>query len=130
MSYEFDQAAVGARMKAARNRAKMTQEQLAEKLDVTKSAVSQWESGSTLPDIRPIIELCRASPNNSADEVLLGTPAVRVTLAEKQLLEMIRDLPLAFQIALSEHINRQWELAHPGKPGPGAPFAKSPKALV
>lgn len=124
MALLIDQRAIGGRIRAARKRAGMTQDQLAAKFDITKSAVSQWESGSTMPDIRPIIALCQATSDNSADEILLGAASVRVTLAEKQLLQLIRELPLAFQVALSEHINKQWELAHPERVGPGAPFAK------
>lgn len=125
MAIQVDQRAIGGRIRAARKRAGMTQDQLAAKFDITKSAVSQWESGSTMPDIRPIIALCQATPDNSADEILLGATSVRVSLIEKQLLQLIRELPPAFQVALSEHINKQWELAHPERVGIGAPFAKA-----
>lgn len=125
MDFEFDQKAVGRRLKAARKRADLTQDKLAEKFGITKSAVSQWESGSTLPDIRPIIALCQSCRANSADEILLGEAALRVTTEERQLLQLMRELPPAFRLALNEHINKQWELAFPDRVGPGNPYPKS-----
>lgn len=74
-----------------------------------------------MPDIRHVIALCQAAQDNSADEILLGASSVRVTLAEKQLLRLIRELPMPFQVALTEHINRQWELTHPERVGSGGP---------
>lgn len=125
MGFEFDQKAFGRRMKAARKRADLTQDKLAEKFGITKSAVSQWESGSTLPDIRSVIALCRASQGNSADEILLGEAALRVSTEERQLLQLMRELPPAFRLALNEHINKQWELAYPDRVGPGNPYPKA-----
>lgn len=127
MSLEFDQKALGRRIKLARKRAGLTQDKLGEMVGFTKSAVSQWESGATLPDVRPIVALCRASRENSADEVLLGEPSLRVSLEERQLVKMMRELPPAFRVALNEHINRQWELTNPGKIGPGNPYPKAKK---
>ena len=34
----------------------MTQEQLAEKMEVSRQAVSRWESGTTLPDASNIVQ--------------------------------------------------------------------------
>ena len=47
----------------------VTQEQLAEQLNVSVSAVSQWETGKTLPDISAIPVLCHVF-NVTADELL------------------------------------------------------------
>ena len=40
---------IGKRIRAARTRAELTLEQLADKLDVTRQAVEQWELGQTRP---------------------------------------------------------------------------------
>ena len=53
----MDQKKVGLFLKMLRNEKGLTQEQLAEKLNVSNRSVSRWETGSTLPDISLIIEL-------------------------------------------------------------------------
>lgn len=37
----------------------LSQEQLAEKLDVSRQSVSKWESGDTYPDMAKLIQLCK-----------------------------------------------------------------------
>ena len=41
-----------------RTRQDMTQEQLAEKLDVSRQSVSKWESGASYPEMETILKLC------------------------------------------------------------------------
>ena len=48
---------IGAKIKQLRKEKDLTQEQLAEYLNVSISAVSQWESGKTLPDLSLILPL-------------------------------------------------------------------------
>jgi transcriptional regulator with XRE-family HTH domain len=122
-----DLKAVGDRMREARRRAGLTQEQLASLVGVTGSAVSQWENGQTMPDLRPIIALCQSSANNSADEILSGRRLAQVDEFERQMLETFRQLPREFQLAAHANINQLWELAHPGETGPASPFAKAVK---
>ena len=38
----------------------MTQEQLAEKLDVSRQSISKWESGQVIPEVEKIVELSKA----------------------------------------------------------------------
>lgn len=40
-----------------RNPNELTQEQLAEKLDVSRQSVSKWESGQTIPELEKIVAL-------------------------------------------------------------------------
>ena len=42
---------IGENIKRLRRERGMTQEQLAEKLNITNAAVSKWERGDSLPDI-------------------------------------------------------------------------------
>ncbi len=49
---------IGKNIRRARREADMTQEQLAELLNISVSAVSQWESDKTTPDISMIPALC------------------------------------------------------------------------
>ncbi|MDC7219933.1 MAG: DUF5680 domain-containing protein [Spirochaetales bacterium] len=48
---------LGNRINELRNNACLTQEQLAEKLDVSRQAVTKWEKNDSTPDISKIIEL-------------------------------------------------------------------------
>ena len=44
-------------LKYLRKQAGLTQEQLAEKLDVSRQAITKWESGQSLPDIENLKEI-------------------------------------------------------------------------
>lgn len=44
-------------LKQLRNEKKLTQEQLAEKFQITSRTVSRWETGSNMPDISMLLEL-------------------------------------------------------------------------
>ena len=48
---------IGKTIKKIREEKNFTQEQLAEKLNVTRQAVSNWETGKTQPDIDTIIKI-------------------------------------------------------------------------
>ena len=48
------------RLKSAREQAGFTQEQLAEKIGVTRQAVSRWEQGHTQPDMEMLVVLSEA----------------------------------------------------------------------
>ena len=37
----------------------LSQEQLAEKLDMSRQAISKWESGASYPDMATIMKLCK-----------------------------------------------------------------------
>ena len=48
---------IGSIIKKARNEAKLSQEQAAEKLGVSRQTVSNWETGKTYPDIISVIRM-------------------------------------------------------------------------
>ena len=54
----MDQIKIGKFISKSRKTKKITQEQLAEKLGVSKNAVSKWERGLNLPDASIMLELC------------------------------------------------------------------------
>ena len=60
-----------------RKERKLSQEQLAEKLGVSRQAVSRWESGETTPDMANIISLCDIF-EVSADYLIRAGEAVQV----------------------------------------------------
>lgn len=53
----MDQIKIGAFLKALRKTKELTQEQLAEKLNVSNRTVSRWETGSSMPDIGMLVAL-------------------------------------------------------------------------
>ena len=61
----------GKTIKELRERSKITQKELAEKIGVSDKAVSKWETGKGLPDIGIIEELAGAL-NVSIAELLTG----------------------------------------------------------
>ena len=55
-----------------RNKAGLSQEELAEKVYVTRQAVSRWETGETLPNTETLKQLSRLY--NVSINTLLGSP--------------------------------------------------------
>lgn len=53
----MNQQKIGTFLKELRNEKKLTQEQLAEKLGVSRRTVSRWETGSNMPDLDILIEM-------------------------------------------------------------------------
>lgn len=53
----MDQNRIGAFLKMLRKEKNLTQEQLAEQLNVSGRTVSRWETGSNMPDISLLVEL-------------------------------------------------------------------------
>lgn len=53
----IDFSLVGQKISFLRKQRKMTQDELADRLFVTRQAVSKWESGRTVPSIDNVVEL-------------------------------------------------------------------------
>ena len=62
---------IGEQLKAIRRGAGLTQENVAEKLCITRQALSNWEQGKTIPDLYSFAQLA-AVYHFSPDEFLLG----------------------------------------------------------
>ena len=56
---EMDQLKFGENLKLLRKEHKLSQEELADKLDVSRQAVSKWENGVAYPEMNNILELCK-----------------------------------------------------------------------
>lgn len=55
----MDQIKIGKFISENRKKQNLTQEQLAEQLNISKNAVSKWERGLNLPDVSIMQELCK-----------------------------------------------------------------------
>ena len=53
----MDQKRIGSFLRELRTEKGLTQEQLAEKLNVSGRTVSRWENGNNMPDLSIIVEL-------------------------------------------------------------------------
>ena len=85
----FDTKAFGAHLRCKRKTAGMTQLELADKLKLTRQAVSMYETGESFPDISIVIALAEIF-NTSIDELVhpdgvtaLSSPAAREAFVER-----------------------------------------------
>ena len=53
----MDQIKIGAFLRQLRKEKELTQEQLAEKLNVSNRTISRWETGSNMPDLSLLVEI-------------------------------------------------------------------------
>ncbi len=63
-------------LKQARKNAHLTQSQLAQLLNVSNNAISNWENGISRPDIDQVADLCeflKVSPNYLIDSIEIET---------------------------------------------------------
>lgn len=67
----MNQIETGKFIAECRKEKKLTQAQLAEKLNITDRAVSKWETGKSMPDSSIMLELCSLL-NISVNELLTG----------------------------------------------------------
>lgn len=70
-------------LKIFRKKNGFTQEQIAERIGVSRQAVAKWENGETLPDIENIIALCDIY-GVTVDSLVRNITAYNGTAREKQ----------------------------------------------
>ena len=88
----MDQIKIGKFIAECRKKNKLTQMQLAEKLNITDRAISKWENGKGMPDSSIMLELCNEL-KISVNELLSGEMIEMKDynqIAEKNLLEMAK----------------------------------------
>lgn len=88
----MDQIKIGKFISERRKLLKLTQSQLAEKLNITDKAVSKWETGRSMPDSSVMLELCRIL-EISVNDLLSGEVVSMENYnkeMEKNLLEAIK----------------------------------------
>lgn len=62
---------LGERIASLRNEKRMSQGELAEKLNVSRQSVSKWETDASIPELDKIIQLCELF-HISMDELVRG----------------------------------------------------------
>jgi len=89
----MDQIKIGKFISKCRKEKNLTQQQLAEKLNITDRAVSKWETGRSLPDSSIMLELCELL-GITVNELLSGEELKMENYNEKaelNLLEMKKE---------------------------------------
>ena len=91
---------------AARRKAELTQQQLAQALGINKNIVTHWEAGRVKPDLNLIPQLCRALRISLEDFFQLPVAQSSLSLREQKLLDTYRSLSgrdkLIFESALQK----------------------------
>lgn len=96
----------GQKIYECRKKAGFTQEELAEKLGVSRQAVSKWESDLAFPETEKILELCKLF-HVSADELLFGQEGAGETPAQEK--APAEDDGKGTTWGVIKHDNRQFE---------------------
>ena len=78
----MNQIKIGKFISECRKEKKLTQSQLAEKMNITDKAVSKWENGKSLPDISLLLPLCEIL-GISLNELFIGEHIPDDKLKEK-----------------------------------------------
>ena len=63
--------AFGDNLSKSRKKAGLSQEELAEKMGITRQTISKWETGASVPDVEELQRLC-AALSASAEELICG----------------------------------------------------------
>jgi len=88
----MDQIKIGKFIQEKRKEKRLTQSELAEKLNVSDRAISKWENGNCIPDVSNIQELCKIF-NITINDLVSGCVVDmkdNEKKLEENLLEMIR----------------------------------------
>ena len=90
----MNQEKIGRFIAELRKENNMTQQELADKLNITDRAISHWENGRSMPDAGVILELCKIL-NINVNELLSAKKIKEENYnerAEESLLEMRREI--------------------------------------
>lgn len=73
---------LGTRIKTEREKSNMSQDDLAKKMNISRQAISKWETGSSYPDIEKILKLSEIF-NLSLDELVKGDKSFQENLIKE-----------------------------------------------
>lgn len=105
--------AVNTSIKDLRKKKNMTQDELAEKLNVTRQAVSNWENGKTQPDVETLTRLAEAF-DVSVERLIYGKEKPRwhfaVNFQPQQTIEL--GMIIAAVVSYVEWRSIGWAIVH------------------
>ena len=99
-AHRKDAHAVGGRIKYYRERLKLDQKVIAEKIGVTSNAISNWENGRTRPDFSVVPRLCEALDITLYELYGIDNKQDIYTDKEKSMVERYRGLSHPHQLAM------------------------------
>lgn len=103
-------------LKTLRDQQGWSQEQLAEKMDVSRQAIAKWENGTAVPELPKMITLA-ALYQVSLDELILGyEPCTRI-LSDKPITDRDTLIDFLLLAAVNTYAGKGQEAAKPTRPG-------------
>ena len=109
----MNQAKIGKFISENRKKQSLTQEQLAEKLNISKNAVSKWERGLNLPDVSIMPELCELL-DITLNELFAGEKLDQneyKTIADQNLLEALENSAFTLKEKI-QFYKKKWKKEH------------------
>lgn len=94
---------LGEKIKAMRQKAALSQEQLAEKLNVSRQAITKWETGKGLPDIANLIAISDEF-DISLDELIKDDIAVKKKIISDSASKKWHILVIVYLLAIVAYI--------------------------
>ena len=111
-----NQEKIGKFIAEKRKENKLTQEQLAEQLNISKNAVSKWERGINLPDVSIMQDLCKIL-NITLNELFIGEKILDEKykeVADSNLLNALENSSFTLKEKIAFY-KRKWKKEHISK---------------
>ena len=112
----MNQEKIGKFIAEKRKEEKLTQEQLAEKLNISKNTVSKWERGLNLPDVSIMQELCKIL-KITLNELFIGEKILDEQykeVADNNLLDALENSSFTLKEKISFY-KKKWKKDHISK---------------
>ena len=90
MTNDIDYSQLGKRIKRYRQKAHLTQEQLAERIDVATSTIAHAENGTSKPSLPLLLKVANAL-NVTLDQLVCDSLPVINTYIEKDIADLLSD---------------------------------------
>ena len=112
----MNQEKIGKFIAEKRKEQKLTQEQLAEKISISKNAVSKWERGLNLPDVSIMQDLCKIL-NITLNELFVGEKILDEKykeVADNNLLNVLENSSFTLKEKI-DFYKKKWKKEHISK---------------